>query len=162
MEYYRIIICIFIFIFAIYLGILGYNEKDTNYQKEYVRTTGKVTNKIIESVDTVERKKNKFKHIKKFRIKLTYLYKVINSEGKIKEYTGSFYNNGNNNDFLEDKEYIPIGNIYRSNVLMNVYYNKEKPRDSCVNFNEIRNRKKRLYYTISIILFFVLPFAIFI
>lgn len=162
MEYYKIILCIFIFIIALYLGILGYNQTNTNYHKDYIKTVGKVTDKIIESIDTVERKKNKFRHIKKFRIKLTYSYKVKKHDGTIKEYTGTFYNDGNNEEFLEDKKYIPIGNMYKSKVMMNVFYNKEKPHDSCVNFNDIKNRKKRIYYIISFILFFILPFIIFI
>jgi hypothetical protein len=161
MLHYRFLIALFILIMALYMGVLGYNEKDTNYKKEYIKTTGKITNKTIESIDTIERKKNRYRHVKKFRIKLFYTYKVKDKEEKIKEYKGEFYNDGNNDEFLEDKRYIPIGKMYNSTVFMNVFYNKDKPHDSCINFNEIKNRKKKIYYIISIILFFTLPFILF-
>jgi hypothetical protein len=161
MLHYRILIALFILIGALYMGVLGYNEKDTDYRKEYIKTTGKITDKTIESIDTIERKKNLYRHVKKFRIKLFYTYKIKNNDGTIKEYKGEFYNDGNNDDFLEDKKYIPIGKMYNSTVFKNVYYNKDKPSDSCVNFNEIKNRKKKIYYIMSIILFFTLPFILF-
>lgn len=161
MLHYRFLIALFILVIALYVIILGYNEKDADYRNQYIKTVGKITNKTIESIDMIERKKNYCRHIKKFRIKLFYTYKVKDKNGKTQEYKGEFYNDGNNNKFLEDKKYIPIGKLYNGIIFMNIFYNKDKPRDSCINFNEIKSRKKKIYYVISIILFITLPFIIF-
>jgi hypothetical protein len=160
--YYRIFIVIFISLIALYLLILGYNEKDMDYRYDYVRTVGKIIEKKIESSDEIESKKNNFKHIKKFRLKNLYTYRVKNQDRTEKEYTGYFYNDGNNDKFLSPDEYIPIGNMYKYVKLMNVYYNKEKPYDSCVKFEEIKNRKKKVYYILSVMMIFIIPIIIFV
>jgi hypothetical protein len=157
MNYKFFIVCSIVFI-ALYFIILGYQENSTDYSQNYIRTVGKIINKKIESEDNIEKKKNtnQFKHIKKFRIKITYNYKVND-----KEYTGNYYNDGKSNKFLEEEEYIPIGNTYNYVKLINVFYNKEKPHDSCIKLEEIQNRKKKIFYLLSIGLFFITPFIIY-
>lgn len=154
---YRIILVIFIFFIAVYCIILGYQENTINYSQEYIRTVGKIIDKKIESEDNIEKEKNsnKFKHNKKFRIKITYSYNVND-----KEYTGFFYNDGNNSKFLKEEEYIPIGKTYKYVKFVNIFYNKEKPNDNCIKLEEIKNRKKKVYYLLSVGLFFIINIII--
>jgi hypothetical protein len=154
----KIIIVIFIFSIAIYFIILGYKINSTNYSQEYIKTVGKIIKKKIESEDIIEKKKNsnEFKHGKKFRIKITYRYKVLG-----KEYTGTYYNDGINTKFLKEDEYIPIGKTYNYVKFINIFYNKENPHDNCIKLEEIQNRKKKIFYLSSAGLFFLIPFIIF-
>lgn len=157
--HYKFFIVVTIIFIALYLIILGYNENTADHKQDYLRTVGNIIEKDIESDDSVEfnQKTKVFQHKKTFRIKLTYKYKV-----KDKEYIGSFYNDGNDDNFLGSDEYIPIGNKYKYVRLMNVYYNKYKPHDSCTKIENINKKWRRMYYFLSFGLLFVLPFIIFI
>jgi hypothetical protein len=157
MNYKFFILCFIVFV-ALYFIILGYQENSTNYSQDYIRTVGKIINKKIESEDNIEKKKNtnQFRHTKKFRIKITYMYKVND-----KEYTGYYYNDGKNEKFLKEEEYIPIGNTYNYVKYINIFYNKEKPHDNCIKLEEIQNRKKKTFYLLSVGLFFIAPFIIY-
>lgn len=155
---YKIIIIVSIFFLAIYFIILGYQENTNDYEKDYNKIVGKIIGKKIESTDVITNKKNtnKFQHIKKFRIKIIYNYEVNG-----KDYTGFYYNDGNNSKFLDENEYIPIGNMYNYVKYINVYHNKKNPRDSCYKLGEIKNEKRKIYYLLSVGLFFMVPFIIF-
>ena len=138
----RITLIITILILASYCILWGYGEEDREYNEEYIRTIGTIIDKKIESIDLVEKEgSNKFKHKKKFRIRLTYKYKVDD-----KEFQGNYYNDGSidNGGYLDDKDYIPIGNMYNYVKKINVYYNSEKPYDSCVKLEQIRKKNNTL------------------
>ncbi len=158
---YKLVIIISIVFLIIYFLFLAYDEKEQNYNKDYIKTVAKIIDKKIESEDSIEKVKNtnQFKHKKKFRIKIKYIYNANN-----KEYIGQYYNDGNinNNKFLNEEEYIPIGNTYKYLKFINIYYNKEKPYDSCLKLDEIKNRKKKIFYILIVGLFFTIPFIIYI
>ncbi len=156
MKFKFVIICIIIFI-SIFLFFWKFNDEHTDINQKYQKCVGKIIDKKIESKDEIQKIKNsnKFTHIKKFRIKITYIYNVNN-----KDYYGNFYND-RNDKFLDAKEYAKIGKMYNYVKFINLYYNKDKPYDSCINLNEIQNRKKKIFYILSIGLLFTIPFILF-
>jgi hypothetical protein len=156
MLYKKVILFLIIISILTYLIII---INDNNNVIDYVKTVGKIKEKKIESEDTIERIKNtnKFKHEKNFRIKLMYSYKV----GE-KEYNSYFYNDGKDEKFLKEEEYIPVGNMYNYLKYINIYYNKNKNYDSCVNLEEIKKRKKRIMYVLFLGLLFIFPFIFYI
>lgn len=152
-TYGKLAIIFIIVMMSVYFIYLGYNEKTTGYDNIYLKTVGTIVDKKIESIDVVEQKKNIFKHKSHFRIKLMYSYKVNE-----KEYTGFYYNDAIDDNFLEPNKYIPIGNTYNYVKKITVFYHKDKPHDSCVSITQIQKRKAKLFYIISIGLLFSIPF----
>ncbi len=147
-----------------YFMILGYNEINADYSDNYIKTVGSIINKNIESDDVIEKKNgtNIFKHKKKFRIKLKYKYSVEDSENnENNEYYGEFYNNGINDNFLDENEYIPIGNIYNYVKKINVFYNKDNYYNSCVNLEKIKQKNKKIYSIICLFLLSSIPIILF-
>lgn len=141
---YLVIPCLIILI--IYLIVSVYLEKDKNYANQYDKCIATIINKNIESEDYIEKSGlNNFSHKKKFRIKLFYEYTIKNIK-----YYGSYYNDGNNEKYLFESEYIPIGNTYNYVKKINIYYNKKNNQKSYKNLNIINNNKKKVYYILTI------------
>jgi hypothetical protein len=157
--HYKFFIIISIIFIVLYLIIMGYNENSKNYEQDYQKTVGTIIMRKIESNDFVQinKKTNIYEHKKQFRLKLFYKYKVNDVE-----YNGYFYNDGNNDNFLNSDEYIPIGNQYRRVHFINVYYNKQKLHDNYIKLDHINIKKKKLYYYLCFIFLFTLPIIIFI
>jgi hypothetical protein len=140
-----------------YLAISIYFEKEKDYKGQYVKCIATIIDKDIESEDYIEKRGlNVFSHKKKFRIKLFYEYVVKNLK-----YTGYFYNDGNNDKFLFESDYIPLGNTYNYVKKINIFYNKKNNKESYKNLNVIKKNKKKVYYALvifCIILLFIMTF----
>ena len=140
-----------------YLAIYIYFEEEKDYKDQYVKCVATIIDKDIESEDYIENiRSNVFSHKKKFRIKIFYEYVVKNLK-----YTGYFYNDGNNDKFLFESYYIPIGNTYNYVKKVNIFYNKKNSKENYKNLNIIKKNKKKVYYALVIfcvILLFTLLF----
>jgi hypothetical protein len=158
-QYYKLCIIFIILVIAVYFIYLGYNEKYADYNTIYSVTFGTIINKQIETKDIVEKdKKNAllFKHNKKFRLKITYTYKVDD-----KKYTGHFYNDGTTSQYLDPEQYILIGKTYDLIRRVQIFYHNNKPHNSCISLSYIKNRWEKLYYIIGVGMLLTLPVVIF-
>lgn len=153
---YKLYIIIVIIIINIFF-LLQFIRKKTYLKKQYIPITANVIEKIIESDDCIEKKNvNNFKHIKKFRLKVSYIYYVDDIS-----YSGYYYNDGLNENFLDDEEYILINKDYSTLKTVMIYYDKNNNKNSYVNYDKIIKEQIKIYYVICIICIFMIIMVIF-
>ncbi|ATZ80638.1 hypothetical protein BMW23_0592 [Bodo saltans virus] len=159
MNFIRVGFAIIIVIIALYLIKVGYTNKSFDYKLLYNRCVASVYDRVIESIDDIDNKyqKDTYIHKKKFRIKIYYKYEI---DGCM--YTSHFYNDGKNNDYIEQYDFLKISKMYDYVKYLTVFYKIDNPKKSYASLDKISKFYVDIYYIIAIILFLTLPFVMFI
>lgn len=150
----KLVLLWFFTIVTIIFFYSGYVENKCDYSKKYMITFGWITNNKLETIKINESIKNInnigiYSTKYKYRIKNFYEY-YIND----KTYTSYFYNDGNSDNYIEDRNIIKeIYNKYNEKHPIKIYYNKMNNDDNCVNIKKLQTKNSLFYYLCSIISF---------
>ena len=149
-------------IMSIIMFYLGMNENIKNYEESWDYIFGNIIEKNIETLKSTK-KNGKIDRLElyeteyKYRLKIKFDYQINNII-----YTGLFYNDGNNDIYLNNYKLIKyLYNLYDYNYPLKIYFDKKNNKSNCLHLDYVKTKRVRLYYCAGCIMFICSILSIF-